>query len=258
MKHSLGQSAQPNDGLANHPDDYCVKTQCREDGGKSEQPVTEHRPLGCPSRPRCHSDSENCYDTEKKSVRGVPPSWIFFPHRLSMSNDPGPGLRDAWIATGARWPGSLQRRSGVSIVLSRLFDGMLPLWSAHVGDNREKPKDRDEPTSNSKPQSQSFVTSATKTVADEYEQRRDEWKHEDDEHRIRTDETTNVRPLGTARSHFGSARTMTPNAKVSDGSQPPMTFDFYCERNGWLPFAAPSGSAMSLLLRRPSFGRFLP
>ena len=33
-----------------------------------------------------------------------------------------------------------------------------------------------------------------------------------------------------------------PNVKVSDGSQPPMTFDFYCELNGWLPFAAPTGS----------------
>jgi len=29
------------------------------------------------------------------------------------------------------------------------------------------------------------------------------------------------------------------NAKVRDGSQPPMTFDLTPERNGWLPFAAP-------------------
>jgi hypothetical protein len=28
--------------------------------------------------------------------------------------------------------------------------------------------------------------------------------------------------------------------KVSDGSQPPMTFDLFLELNGWLPFAAPS------------------
>jgi hypothetical protein len=42
--------------------------------------------------------------------------------------------------------------------------------------------------------------------------------------------------------HKSMSAAMTPNAKVSDGSQPPMTFDFYCELNGWLPFAAPSGS----------------
>ncbi len=36
-----------------------------------------------------------------------------------------------------------------------------------------------------------------------------------------------------------------PNAKVSDGSQPPMTFVIHSERNGWLPFAAPSGSHFS-------------
>ena len=34
----------------------------------------------------------------------------------------------------------------------------------------------------------------------------------------------------------------TPNAKVSDWSQPPMTFALSLELNGWLPFAAPSGS----------------
>src|SRR6266446_391138 len=29
--------------------------------------------------------------------------------------------------------------------------------------------------------------------------------------------------------------------KVSDGSQPPQTFAFHSEPDGWLPFAAPSG-----------------
>jgi hypothetical protein len=32
-----------------------------------------------------------------------------------------------------------------------------------------------------------------------------------------------------------------PNAKVSDGSQPPMAFALSCELNGWLPFAGPVG-----------------
>ena len=32
---------------------------------------------------------------------------------------------------------------------------------------------------------------------------------------------------------------LTTNAKVSDGSQPPMAFDFSSGLNGWLPFAAP-------------------
>src|ERR1035441_1042920 len=34
-------------------------------------------------------------------------------------------------------------------------------------------------------------------------------------------------------------RVKPPNAKVSDGSQPPLKFDFDHPREGWLPFAAP-------------------
>src|SRR5262245_24371796 len=33
-----------------------------------------------------------------------------------------------------------------------------------------------------------------------------------------------------------------PTTKVSDGSQPPMSFDLFLVLNGWLPFAAPSCS----------------
>ena len=39
-----------------------------------------------------------------------------------------------------------------------------------------------------------------------------------------------------------------PKAKVSDGSQPPRTSAFHTESDGWLPFAGPSGSAISYLL----------
>src|SRR5205809_655446 len=35
-----------------------------------------------------------------------------------------------------------------------------------------------------------------------------------------------------------------PNAKVSDGSQTPMTLDLSPELNGWLRFAGPLGSAL--------------
>jgi hypothetical protein len=35
--------------------------------------------------------------------------------------------------------------------------------------------------------------------------------------------------------------TVLSNAKVSDGSQPPMMFDLPPELNGWLPSAGPSG-----------------
>ena len=44
------------------------------------------------------------------------------------------------------------------------------------------------------------------------------------------------------------------NAKVSDGSQPPMAFDLTPQRNGWLPFAAPSGSTIQSCSRQSCFG----
>ena len=43
-----------------------------------------------------------------------------------------------------------------------------------------------------------------------------------------------------------------PNAKVSDGSQPPMTFVFQSGQIGWLPFAGPSGSVISCILSSKS------
>ena len=41
---------------------------------------------------------------------------------------------------------------------------------------------------------------------------------------------------------------VTTNAKVSDGSQPPMTFAFHSESDGWLPFAGPPGSVILFVL----------
>ena len=38
----------------------------------------------------------------------------------------------------------------------------------------------------------------------------------------------------------GGIAEISPNAQVSDGSQPPLTFGFHPQRNGWLPFAAPA------------------
>jgi hypothetical protein len=54
--------------------------------------------------------------------------------------------------------------------------------------------------------------------------------------------TTEQSVVGCTKFMRLAPKSSSPNGKVSDGSQPPMTFDLSPKRIGWLPFAGPSGS----------------
>jgi hypothetical protein len=41
-------------------------------------------------------------------------------------------------------------------------------------------------------------------------------------------------------AYFEVDAALKSNAKVSDGSRPPMIFDLSCKLSGWLPFAGPN------------------